>query len=70
MNPNPQIVDYAQHLIKMEYMVRVIHDACLSRNFDGAKDIATELVAETRLLVNTLTLMREEQAKTEALRRK
>jgi len=59
------VIDYAQHLIQMEFMIRVTHDACLSKNYAGAKDIATQLLAETKLLVNTLDFMADEQARIE-----
>ena len=59
------MIDYAQHLIKMEFMLRVVHDACLSNNYDGAKDITLELIAETKLLLNTLNHMSDEQARIE-----
>lgn len=62
------MIDYAQHLIKIEFMTKVVHDACLSRNYEGAKDISLELMAETKLLINTLTHMSDAQAQLEAER--
>jgi hypothetical protein len=62
------VIDYAHHLIKMEFMTRVVHDACLCKNYTGARDITVELLAETKLLLNTLTLMQDEQARIEAER--
>ena len=49
------MIDYAQHLIKIEFMTKVVHDACLSRNYEGARDITLELMTETKLLLNTMT---------------
>ena len=63
-----KMIDYAQHLIKIEFMAKVVHDACLSRNYEGARDITLELMAETKLLLNTMTHMQEEQARIEAER--
>ena len=62
------MIDYAKPLIAIEFMTRVVHDACLSQNYRGAKDIATELAAEVKLLINTLTHMSEEQERIEAER--
>jgi hypothetical protein len=65
MNPN-NLVDYAKPMINIEFMVRVTHDLCLANNYDKAAQIVTELVAEARILQNTLKLMAEEQAKVDA----
>jgi hypothetical protein len=63
------MVDYAQHLIKMEYMMRIISDLCLAQNYDKANDIALQLGAENKLLMNTLLLMTQEQKIREERRR-
>ena len=62
------VVDYAQPMINIEFMTRVIHDACLSQNYHGAKDLAVALSAEVKILINSLTYMIEEQERTEAER--
>jgi hypothetical protein len=64
-DPAP-LIDYAKPLINVEFMTRVIHDACLSKNYKGAKDISIELAAEVKLLINALTLMQEAQEKADA----
>ena len=64
------MIDYAKPLINIEFMTRVVSDACLNGNFDKAKDIAVELSAEVKLLLNTLAIMQEEQKAAEAARRK
>lgn len=58
-----QINDYARPLINIEFMQRVIHDACLNRDYLNAKKVALELAAEAKLLTHTLSIMEEEQAK-------
>jgi hypothetical protein len=63
------VIDYAKPLIAVEFMTRVVHDACLSKNYTGAKDIAVELAVEVKLLINALTHMVEEQGRLEAERR-
>jgi len=62
------VVDYAQPMINIEFMTRVIHDACLSQNYHGAKDLAVALSAEVKILINSLTHMTEEQERIEAER--
>lgn len=55
-----QIVDYARPLINIEFMQRVIHDACIRRDYENARKITLELATEARLLAHTLALMEEE----------
>lgn len=57
------VVDYARPLMNIEFMQRVVHDACLRYDYENAKKISVELAAEVRLLLHTLTLMEEEQKK-------
>lgn len=63
------MIDYAKPLINIEFMTRVVHDACLSQDFNNAKNVTVELAAEVKLLLNTLTLMIEEREKQEAARK-
>lgn len=58
-----QINDYARPLINIEFMQRVIHDACLNHDYVNAKKVALELATEAKLLTHTLSIMEEEQAK-------
>lgn len=58
---NEAVIDYAKPLINVEYITRIIHDACLNKDYKHAREIAIELSAEVRLLINTLTLMEGEQ---------
>jgi uncharacterized protein YqkB len=60
-----KIVDYAAPLIAIEFMQRVIHDACLKHDYENARKITLELATEARLLAHTLSLMEEEQKKRE-----
>jgi hypothetical protein len=68
MKMTSQLNDYAKPLINIEFMQRVIHDACLNKNYKAARDIAMELAAEARLLTMTLSLMQEEQDKMDRAR--
>ena len=65
MKPTEQIVDYAAPLIAIEFMQRVIHDACLKNDYENARKVTLELATEARLLAHTLSLMEEEQKKRE-----
>jgi hypothetical protein len=67
-NVSDTVIDYAKPLIAIEFMTRVVHDACLSQNYTGAKDIAVELAAEVKLLINALAHMASEQERIEAER--
>jgi hypothetical protein len=64
------MIDYAKPLINIEYMTRIVSDACLNKDYTNAKNIAVELSAEVKLLINTLTLMQEEQARLDRERAK
>ena len=46
----PGFSDYSTHLIKMDTISRVIHDACLHRNYEDAKRLIDELIEESVLL--------------------
>jgi len=63
------MIDYAQHITRIEFITRVVDDACLARKYKEAKDVAIEMLAETKMLVNALAHMREEQEKQEEERR-
>lgn len=58
-----RIVDYAKPLITIEFMQRVIHDACLNKDYANARKVAFELLAEAKMLTHTLAMMQEEQEK-------
>ena len=57
------MIDYASPLINIEYMTRMVHNLCLERKYDTGKDVAVQLAAEVKMLINTLTHMHEEQRK-------
>lgn len=54
------IVDYAMPLMIIERLTKDIHNLCLDKKFDEARDLAVHLTAESRVLQHTLTLMREQ----------
>ena len=55
------IVDYAMPMMKIETLMREIHDHCLMSEFDKAEIGVTHLIVESRLLLNTIRLMKNEQ---------
>lgn len=56
------MIDYARPLINIEFMTRVVSDACLLQDYENAELVTIELMAEVRLLKHTLTVMKEKQA--------
>lgn len=56
------MIDYARPLINVEFMTRVISDACLKQDYENAELVTIELMAEVKLLKHTLTVMKERQA--------
>lgn len=53
------IIDYAQHLIRLEQLMRQAHDLCLDREYGQAQDIAQAIRTEARLLDITLSEMQQ-----------
>jgi hypothetical protein len=63
------IIDYAQHLIRLESLLRSCHDLCLDRRYGQAAVEAIQIRAEARLLELTLAEMNM-RAQQEEVRRK
>lgn len=55
------IIDYAMPMMRIERLLKDMHNALLENNFDQAQINALVLVTETRILYNTLVLMKEQQ---------
>ena len=51
------LIDYATPLMNIERMAKEVHDMCLHATLAEAEEKALELVAEARILVQTLRLM-------------
>lgn len=60
-----EIVDYAMPLIKIERMAKEIHDLCLEHKYEEAGEQTLHLLAESRVLKHTLTIMQEKYADTQ-----
>lgn len=55
------ITDYAMPLMKIERMCREIHDLCLVRKYEEAREVTLQLGVENRILQATLALMQEKE---------
>jgi hypothetical protein len=55
------MIDYAEHLIKIETLARRASDQCLGAKYEDASNTALEIGAESRLLVHALTAMMQNQ---------
>jgi hypothetical protein len=53
------MIDYAMPMMKIEQLMRKIHDACLMQQYSKAEIDATDLIVEARVLLNNLKLMQE-----------
>jgi hypothetical protein len=51
------LIDYAAGLMAIEKLAKEVHHRCLERQMQAAEDKAFEIVAEARLLVQTLRHM-------------
>ncbi len=57
------IIDYAQHLIKIEKLLRETHDQCNEKKFKEAQHSCLNIIVEARLLQSCLTIMGEKTTK-------
>jgi hypothetical protein len=55
-----EIIDYAMPLIKIEQLIRAIHDDCLRNDYAAAQRKTASLITESRMLSNNLQLMQDE----------
>jgi hypothetical protein len=53
------MTDYAAPLIKLENLLRQIHDMCLEKHYKDAAVLCGPVIAEARILAATLTIMEE-----------
>ena len=51
------ITDYAMPMMRIEKLMRQIHDHCLKRDYDAANSLCPEIIAEARILAASLALM-------------
>jgi len=56
-----EIVDYAMPLMRIDRLARQIHDDCLHGNLAQAEELTTYLIAEGRILRNSLLIMQNKE---------
>ena len=56
------IVDYAMPMMKIENLMREVHDLCLLKEYERANDICPKIIAEARVLSASLALMVEKES--------
>jgi|Laugresp1bdmlbsn_1035097.scaffolds.fasta_scaffold259862_1 hypothetical protein len=56
-----EIVDYAMPMIKIESLMRKVHEYSLHSKYGDAADLCAFIVAESRLLHANLRLMQEKR---------
>lgn len=57
------MIDYAQHLIKLERKLKTCHDLCLDKQYEEAALEVMDVIVESRLLYITLGQMEAEKLK-------
>ena len=55
------IIDYAMPMMRIEKLLKEMHNELLEHNFTDASIDALALIAEARILYNTIVLMKEQQ---------
>jgi crotonobetainyl-CoA:carnitine CoA-transferase CaiB-like acyl-CoA transferase len=59
---NNELIDYAMPMMRMEKMLKDMHNHLLDHKSEEAQDIALHLIAEAKILFNTLYILREQHA--------
>jgi hypothetical protein len=57
------IIDYAMPLMRIEKLMRQIHDFCLKSDYDAANALCPSIIAEARILSASLVLMDNDKEK-------
>lgn len=58
-----EIIDYAQHLMKIEKLTRECSELCLDKRYSAALLVLPEVIAQVRMLQATLGIMEAEEGK-------
>jgi hypothetical protein len=56
---HPDLIDYAAPMMRIERLLRDLHDLLLDGKFDEAIELSPVITTESKLLQNTLVLMKE-----------
>lgn len=54
-----EIIDYAMPLMKLERLLKEIHDLCLDKKFEDARQKSMMVMVEAGVLQHNLTLMQD-----------
>lgn len=54
-----EIIDYAMPLMKLERLLKEIHDLCLDKKFEEARQKSMMVMVEAGVLQHNLTLMQD-----------
>ena len=58
-----ELVDYAMPMMKIEKLMRTVHDLCLSSKYKEAGELCLSIAAEARILNASLAIMEANQQK-------
>lgn len=56
-----QLIDYAAPMMRLERLLKDLHNLLLDNKFNEAIELSPVITAEAKLLHNTLILMKENQ---------
>jgi hypothetical protein len=56
-----EIIDYAMPLMRIDKFARQIHENCLHGNLARAEELTAHLIAEGRILRNSLMIMQNKE---------
>jgi hypothetical protein len=56
-----ELIDYAMPMMRIEIILKKMHNALLDDRLAVAQELSVDLTAETRVLRNTLILMKDKQ---------
>ena len=59
MMNHPDLIDYAAPMMRIERLLKDLHDLLLDGKFDEAIELSPVITTESKLLQNTLVLMKE-----------
>lgn len=51
------ILDYAMPMMRIEKLMRIIHDECLQNKYGRAAELVPDLITEARILQASLAIM-------------
>jgi len=55
----PELIDYAAPMMRIERLLKDLHNLLLDDKFDEAIELSPVITAEAKMLHNTLILMKE-----------